>query len=65
LIALAPVSDNPITVSIAQAADATLLCVIMGKMLSADAKDTLAKIGKERFLGTAVFRPDLDTPPNA
>jgi hypothetical protein len=57
LMALAPVADNPVTVSLAQKADAALLCVMLEKMSSAEAKKTVERIGSGRFLGSAVFRP--------
>ena len=57
LVALAAAADNPITVSLAQSADAALLCVLMEEMSSADAKKTVNKIGPARFLGSAVFHP--------
>lgn len=62
LLALAPISENPIAVTLAQSADFSLLCALLERMSSADAKDTVKKIGKERFLGTAVFRPEMLQP---
>jgi hypothetical protein len=57
LVALAAAADNPITISLAQSADAALLCVLMEEMSTADAKKTVDRIGPARFLGSAVFRP--------
>jgi hypothetical protein len=57
LIALAPVSENPATESVAQFADCSLLCVLFESMSSADAKRTIGKIGKARFAGSTIFRP--------
>jgi hypothetical protein len=57
LIALAPITDNPITVPLAQAADAAVLCVVLDAMSSSDAKKTVNRIGAARFLGSAVFHP--------
>jgi hypothetical protein len=62
LIALAPVSENPVTLSMAQTADACLLCVLLERMATAEAKDTVTKIGKERFLGSAVFHAEMLRP---
>jgi hypothetical protein len=58
LIALATTTESPITVSLAQLADAALLCVMLERMASADAKRTVQSIGTQKFLGSAVFRPD-------
>lgn len=57
LIALSAVSDNVTSVSLAQAADRSLLCVLLGQMSIADSKQTLLRIGRDRFLGSVVFRP--------
>jgi hypothetical protein len=57
LVALAAASDNPITVSLAQKTDAALLCVMMEEMTSSDAKKTVNRIGPQRFIGSAMFRP--------
>ena len=58
LIALATTTESPITVSLAQLADTALLCVMLERMASADAKRTRAKHGTQKFIGSAVFRPD-------
>lgn len=64
LVALAPVSGSPLTVSIAQATDAALLCVLLEKMSNSQAKKTVAKIGNNRFVGSVIFRGEgtLDRP---
>ncbi len=58
LIALAPMSQNPVTESIAQSADTSLLCLLFEQMVSSEAMLTVKKIGKDRFIGSAIFRPD-------
>jgi hypothetical protein len=58
VLALAPVSENPVSELLAQHADCSLLCIMFEQMAAADAKRTIAKIGKERFIGTTIFRPD-------
>jgi hypothetical protein len=55
LMALGPIRDNPTMVSLAQAADAALLCVPLGLSSMKDANRTLDEIGRERFIGSAVF----------
>jgi hypothetical protein len=57
LIALAPVAENPITVPLAQAADASVLCVMLDVMSSSQAKKTVNRIGPAHFLGSAMFHP--------
>ncbi len=59
LVALAPMVENPISVSLAQASDAAVLCVLMDVMASTEAKKTVDKIGAAHFLGSAVFHGDL------
>jgi hypothetical protein len=47
---------NPITVPIAQAADASMLCVFIGESRATSAQQTIEQIGRDRFLGTVVLR---------
>lgn len=47
---------NPITVPIAQAADASMLCVFVGESRLANAQQTIEQIGRDRFLGTVILR---------
>jgi hypothetical protein len=57
LVALPPTSNSPICAAIAQATDAAILCVILGKMTSAQTQNTLKVVGAQRFLGSAIFHP--------
>ena len=59
LIALPPADDHAVTVSIAQGADAALLCILNERMSSSAAKRTVKLIGPSRFLGSAIFHPNL------
>jgi hypothetical protein len=67
LLALAPVNENPITVPLAQAADAAVLCIVLEAMSYSQSKKTIERIGAQRFLGSAVFHPSgtpvADAPP--
>ena len=47
---------NPITVPIAQAADAAMLCVFIGESSVASGEQTIEQIGRDRFLGTVILR---------
>jgi hypothetical protein len=64
LIALAAVTENPVTVSLARAADSSVLCILLETMSSSEAKATVERIGAARFLGSAVFHAS-GRPPSA
>ena len=55
LLALGPVSTNPVTVTLAQAADCAMLCVLLGQMHLADAKHTIEEIGHQHFVGAVTL----------
>jgi hypothetical protein len=57
LVALPPTGTSPITAAIVQAADAALLCVMLERMTSTQAKRTIKLVGQSRFLGSAIFHP--------
>jgi len=59
LLALGPLRDNPVTDVLAKTADLALLCVLFEHMVNAEAKETVEKVGKERFIGSTVFRPEV------
>jgi len=64
LITVGPVTASPLTVSIAQSTDVALLCVLLDRMSNAETRRTVAKIGHNRFAGSAIFRGDgLDMSP--
>jgi non-ribosomal peptide synthetase component E (peptide arylation enzyme) len=62
LIAVAASRESPVTKSLAQAADAALLCVMMEKMGWGEARETVRIIGHERFIGSVLFRPGDGSP---
>jgi hypothetical protein len=57
LLALSPVADNPTASAIAKAADAVVLCVLLGRMRSASAEKTVKAIGSSKFVGSVIIRP--------
>jgi hypothetical protein len=57
LVALPPTGTSPICTSIAQSTDAAILCVLLDRMTTAQAKSTVKLVGPTRFLGSAIFRP--------
>jgi hypothetical protein len=58
LIALPPIEENPVTVSIARASGAAVLCILMEKMNSSETKKTVERIGAAHFLGSIMFHGD-------
>jgi hypothetical protein len=50
--------DNPVTVSVAQACDAAILCVFLGESSRVVNAQTIEQVGRERFLGTVILRPE-------
>ena len=58
LVALPPVVGSPLTISIAQAVDVALLCVLVDHMSTTQTKRTVTQIGQSRFIGSALFRGD-------
>lgn len=60
LVALPALSESVTSLPLAQATDWVLLCVLLGKMSMAEGKKTIDRIGKPRFIGSAVFRVPLE-----
>jgi hypothetical protein len=56
LIALSAPNDSVTSISIAQAADCALLCVLRGEMRTAHARKTIEEVGSAHFIGSAMFR---------
>jgi hypothetical protein len=57
-IALRSTSENPTATPLAQAADAAVLCVELGKTDAKAARVTLDAVGRERFIGTLLVPRD-------
>ena len=47
---------NPVTVPIAQAADASMMCVFVAESRLANSRQTIEQVGRDRFLGTVILR---------
>lgn len=58
IVALSAVSESPTTAAMAKAADAAVMCIMLGRMRSSDAKQTVKAIGSTKFLGSVIIRPD-------
>jgi hypothetical protein len=56
IISINAVVDEPLGIAIAQAADAVLLCVEMGRSRIGAARRTIELIGQERMIGALVIR---------
>jgi hypothetical protein len=57
LVALSAAANNPTVPAIAKATDGVVLCVLLGRMLSAEAKKTVSLIGPSKFVGSVIIRP--------
>ena len=56
IIAIQPVVDDPLGVAVAQAADAVVLCVEVGRTRMPNARRTIELIGAERVIGVVLVR---------
>jgi hypothetical protein len=57
IIALGPVLESPASLALARAADAVVLCLVLGESAISAAQQTVEEVGRERFLGSVVLRP--------
>jgi hypothetical protein len=55
VIALAPLSENVTSVSIAQQSDCALLCILRGYTPMRETRRTIREIGSKSFIGSVVF----------
>src|ERR1051325_9465888 len=55
IVAFAPPATNPMTIPLAQAIDAALLCVVLGRARSNEAREIVSTIGEHIFLGAVTF----------
>ena len=55
LIALGPVLENPASLALAQAADAAILCLVLGESSISDAERTIEEVGRARFVGSMIL----------
>ncbi len=58
IIALSHAGENPVTPAMAKAADGVVLCVLLERMRSSDAKQTIKAVGASKFLGSVIVRPE-------
>ena len=57
IVALSAPSTDPSIAAIAKTVDRVVLCVLLGRMLSADAKRTIQLVGPSKFAGSVIIRP--------
>lgn len=58
VVVLSPVSENAITVPIAQSLDAALLGVFLGETSVVSSTRTLDEVGRSKFIGSIILRPN-------
>lgn len=58
IIALSAVNESPTTAAMAKSADGAVMCVMLGRMRSSDAKQTIKAIGSSKFFGSVIVRSD-------
>ncbi len=64
IIALSAAGENPTTASIAKDSDGVVLCILLGRMRSADGKRTIKLIGAPKFVGSVIIHPEgISVPP--
>lgn len=56
IIALSPLRSSPASLTLAQSADAAILCVSLGRSDIAAANEALDQIGRDRFLGSIILK---------
>ncbi|MGH7298060.1 MAG: hypothetical protein ACRELB_24180 [Polyangiaceae bacterium] len=59
-VALRSPAENPTASPIAMAADAAVLCVVLGQTDIKSAQQAVAAIGRDRFVGTILVSPSRD-----
>jgi hypothetical protein len=57
IVALSSTKSDPTVPSIAKSMDGVVLCVLIGRMKSTDAKETIRLVGAKKFLGSLIIRP--------
>lgn len=56
IVALSSATTDPSITTIAKSVDRVVLCVLLGRMLSADAKRTIQAVGPSKFAGSVIIR---------
>lgn len=56
IVALGSVLENPASLAVAQAADAAILCLVLGDSSISEAERTIEEVGRARFVGSLILR---------
>jgi hypothetical protein len=56
LLALGPVLEDPASLALAQAADAAILCLVLGESSISEAERTIEEVGRARFVGSMILK---------
>lgn len=56
VVALGSVLENPASLAVAQAADAAILCLVLGQSSISEAERTIEEVGRARFVGSLILR---------
>lgn len=56
IVALGSVLENPASLAVAQAADAAILCLVLGESSISEAERTIEEVGRARFVGSLILR---------
>jgi hypothetical protein len=62
ILALKPPVGDGATTALARAADCAILCVELGATGIAEANATVEEVGRDRFIGAVLLRPDVLVP---
>jgi hypothetical protein len=57
IVALSSAKSGPTVPAIAKAVDGVVLCVLLGSMMNAEAKETIRLVGSSKFLGSVIIHP--------
>lgn len=63
IVALSAAVSDPTIPTIAKGVDGVVLCVLMGRMMNAQARETIRLIGANKFLGSVIIHPASSAPP--
>lgn len=57
IVALSSAKTDPTIPAIAKTVDGVILCVLLGRMMDAEARATIKLVGASKFLGSVIIRP--------
>jgi hypothetical protein len=60
LLAVSPIGQNPVALTLARAADAAVLCVVLDETKTSQAERTVEDVGRARFVGSLIASVGMD-----